>query len=360
LDQKLHKKLEHRREKGTLRSLSSFEGMIDFISNDYLGLSKVAYASNGEKGSTGSRLISGNSKEVELIERELAQFFQWESALCFNSGYDANLGIFSSVPQKGDVVLYDEYIHASVRDGIRLSLAKSYSFRHNDLEDLKRLLDKFQEQTVYVAIESLYSMGGDFCPLKAVASLAKSYGAYVILDEAHSAGISGLEGRGFSNEENVDNDLFIKLVTFGKAYGGHGACVLMQPEMKSFLINFARSFIYSTALPLSAYRIMNEVVRRDDLASKRVILLQNIALFRTLIPSIYLSSDENSPIQILKIGDVDQMRRIVSKATSENMAVKAIYPPTVQPGQECIRVCLHAFNTEDQISRFVELIKLSL
>lgn len=144
-----------------MRSLLSFDNHIDFWSNDYLGLARIPH--NLElTGSTGSRLISGNSKVVEAIEKQVATHFESEAALIFNSGYDANLGLFSSLPQKGDTIIYDEFVHASVRDGIRLSFANSFSFRHNDVEDLKKKLQK-AEGTVFVAVESLYSMDGDHC-----------------------------------------------------------------------------------------------------------------------------------------------------------------------------------------------------
>ena len=188
MDSKLHKKLQERKEKGTLRSLSSFEGMIDFISNDYLNLSQlITHESKSIIGATGSRLISGNSDLRSFVEGKLATFFNSESGLFFNSGYDANIGVFSSIPQRGDVILYDELIHASVRDGIRLSLAKKYSFKHNDVEDLKRLLERFKGCKIYVSIEGLYSMDGDISPLRKIVQESRKYGASVILDEAHSA-----------------------------------------------------------------------------------------------------------------------------------------------------------------------------
>ena len=166
MDQKLQDKLNKRIVEGTLRSLSSFEGFIDFYSNDYLGFSKIKIKSeNASKyGSTGSRLISGTSNESLSAEEFLADFFNSESSLIFNSGYDANLGFFSSVPQRGDFVFYDEYIHASIRDGLRLSFATSNSFKHNNLVDLELKLSKVSG-VKYVVVESLYSMDGDIAPL---------------------------------------------------------------------------------------------------------------------------------------------------------------------------------------------------
>ncbi len=188
MDERLLNKLLKRKEEGTLRSLSSFEEMIDFFSNDYLGLAQVSHENNLSHGATGSRLISGTSSLILEAEKELASFFKEESALFFNSGYDANLGFFSSVPQRGDTIIYDELIHASVRDGVRLSFANHLSFAHNDVDDLERKI-KQANGSVYVAIESLYSMDGDLSPLRKIQQLCDKHNAYLIIDEAHSSGV---------------------------------------------------------------------------------------------------------------------------------------------------------------------------
>jgi len=356
VDAKLQKKIEDRIEQGTLRSLPSYEGMIDFVSNDYLGLSTVK-SKFSSPGSTGSRLIAGNSRSIEEIESNIASFFNWNSALCFNSGYTANLAIFSSIPQKGDIVLFDQCIHASTRDGIRLSLAQSYSFKHNNLEDLKRLLDKFSGSTIYIAVEALYSMDGDFCPLKELTDLSLKYNSKIILDEAHSCGIYGGNGKGLSAELDLDNQIYIKLVTFGKAYGGHGACVLSESDIKTYLINFARPFIYSTALPYSDYQFMLDVIsckEQNDNCSK---LSKNISLFREHVNQDLLFSDSKSPIQIIRMREINQLKEIETSANLLNIAVKVIYSPTVLVGQECIRVCIHSFNSVEEIKLLAGVIK---
>lgn len=353
MDAKLHKKLAERIEKGTLRSLSSSSGMIDFGSNDYLGLSTLV--TNNEPsnsfGSTGSRLISGNRGTIEAAEEKLANFFDSESGLCFNSGYDANVGIFSSIPQRGDVILYDEHVHASVRDGIRLSNAKSYSFRHNDIADLERLLEASKESTMYIAVEALYSMGGDFCPLEDVITLTKNYSAYVILDEAHSAGVFGFNGKGFASAVSRNMDVFIRLITFGKAYGSHGAVVLCNEEVKSYLINFARSFIYTTALPEDNYARIAEIVTHQSIDLERKKLQINLVDFRSKAGSEILISASNSPIQIIRFESVDRLRHIERSLMEVGIYAKAIYPPTVSEGSECLRVCIHSKNTIHEIDQ---------
>ena len=180
IDKKLKHKLNFRKEEGTLRSLSSFEGYIDFFSNDYLGFSKLDFNHSKIGGSSGSRLISGTSTFVLELEKSLAEKFHSESALIFNSGFDANLGLLGSVLQRSDIIIYDEFVHASIRDGIRLGNAKSYAFKHNSIEDLRTKLERFGKG-VYVVIESLYSMDGDIAPIHEVVNLCKEFEAYLIV-----------------------------------------------------------------------------------------------------------------------------------------------------------------------------------
>lgn len=357
MDKKLHKKIADRQEKGTVRSLSSFEGMIDFASNDYLGFAKdqLVQSSLPEIGATGSRLISGNAKFIEEVEQDLANFFEAEAGLCFNSGYDANVGVFSSIPQRGDVVLYDEFIHASARDGIRLSHAKSYGFKHNDIQDLKRLMESNKSQTIYIAIEGLYSMHGDLCPLFQIVQLAREYNAYVILDEAHSAGIFGCEGRGFAHALELGSACLIRLVTFGKAFGSHGAVVLCSNEMREYLINFARSFIYTTALPISVYDKMRKSIRLENFDKLRFLLQYRIAYFRGNLRQDAFSSAVNSPIQFVRFNNMDQLRKMELQLRKAGVFAKAIFPPTVPEGDEGLRISLHSFNSEEEIDALVHI-----
>lgn len=354
MDRKLTDKLNKRKEEGTLRSLSSFSGMIDFHSNDYLGLSVVETISNVEKfGGTGSRLISGNSEEVMDAERVIANYFVSPSALFFNSGYDANLGFFSSVPQRGDTVIFDESIHASVRDGIRLSFASSFSFAHNDLEDLSRKLSNAKGAT-YVAVESLYSMGGDLAPLVEICDLCERFGAYLIVDEAHAAGVFG-GGKGICFELGLEDRIFARLVTFGKAFGSHGATFLCSESLKTYLINFSRSFIYTTSLPSSSYTRVKEILK-IDLTERQHKLSANIEYFRSLIDDELLFSDKRSPIQILRVGDRKLLKKAVARCLDKGLAVKAVFAPTVKISEECIRISLHSDLCKDQIDLLAKTI----
>lgn len=349
------KKLRERKEKGSDRSLLSFDGFSDFWSNDYLGMARL-HTSESFEGSTGSRLISGNSTRIENAEHQLAQFFGAESALVFNSGYDANLGFFSAVPQKGDTVFYDELIHASVRDGIRLSHAKAYSFRHNDLTDLKTKW-KHAAGTVYVAVESLYSMDGDVAPLKALTAFCEANKGLLVVDEAHSGGIFGNGGRGLVQELGLEDQCFARLFTFGKAYGMHGAVICGNETLREFLINFARSFIYTTALPEMHYKqLAARVFVVEDKEKERNDLRKNIALFRQLIPETMHFSDALSPIQIVPVPELKRCIELAELLQTKRFAVKAILPPTVPENGQRLRICLHAFNTPEEISQLATIL----
>lgn len=347
MDQKLIDKLKKRNEEGTLRSLSSFTGMIDFQSNDYLGLSDVTINYTGKYGGTGSRLISGTSLEAIDAEKFCAEYFDAQSALFFNSGYDANLGFFGSVPQKGDFVVFDEEIHASVRDGIRLSYAKTYSFRHNDPEDLRRILAK-TGGTVYVSVESLYSMSGELAPLKQILKICEQFNAHLIVDEAHSGGIYG-NGKGYCVELGIQDRIFARLLTFGKAFGSHGSVYLVEKDLKEYLVNFARSFIYTTALPPSAYNRLIQLAQKDDLYSRRCKLQENINFFRECIKDLKINSDYRSPIQSIRFLDVDALRKVIQNCLEEGFVVKPIYTPSVREGKECLRINIRSDHSFDQI-----------
>src|SRR5436190_3874515 len=249
----LNKKIDERKEQNSFRQLSLPKGgMIDFCSNDYLGIVKndllnrqSRFEQPDHSGATGSRLLTGNYKLIEETEQFIANFHNAEAGLIFNSGYDANVGLLSSVPQRGDTILYDYLSHASIRDGIRLSFAQSFSFQHNDLNDLEERLKK-ATGNIFVVTESVFSMDGDLCPLKDLVTLCEKYNANLIIDEAHATGVIGKKGEGFVQTLNLESKVFARIHTFGKAIGVHGAIVLGSTSLRDYLINFARSFLYST------------------------------------------------------------------------------------------------------------------
>ena len=259
--QSLQNKLNIRKENNALRVLNPQSQLVDFASNDYLGFSKCESIFNKshqvlvdkqiiQNGATGSRLLSGNHELFELTENFIANFHQAETALLFNSGYDANVGFFSTVPRRNDIILYDELCHASIRDGIQLSLAKSYKFKHNNLENLEELILRFQSETIeiYIVTESVFSMDGDSPEIESLVNLSEKHNALLVVDEAHALGVIGNKGEGLVQKFQLQGKVFARIMTFGKGLGCHGSAVLGSNQLREFLINFCRSFIYTTAL----------------------------------------------------------------------------------------------------------------
>ncbi|PKQ67655.1 aminotransferase class I/II-fold pyridoxal phosphate-dependent enzyme [Raineya orbicola] len=363
----LHEKLQKRKQEGNFRALKPQSSLVDFSSNDYLGLARNEILQiNIEKelqklpqphlGATGSRLLSGTHPYVLELETFLAKIFQAEACLIFNSGYQLNTAILATIPQKNDVILCDELIHASLREGKNLSLAQSYYFRHSDLEDLEKKLQKFQEKPhshIFVVVESVYSMDGDIAPLPEIINLCKQYGAYLIVDEAHSTGIYGKQGEGYCISQNLHQDIFARIYTFGKAIGGHGACITGSKILIEYLINFARAFIYTTALPLHSYihiRKAFEHIAENIYLQEN--LYQKITLFKTALQNLsHIQLKESfTPIQILKIGGNERTKLFAQKLQEKGFDVRPVLSPTVKAGEEIIRICLHAFNTEQEIA----------
>ena len=224
----LREALQKRDDAGLRRKLVFTEGLIDFSSNDYLGFARNASFQNNfpqtslPNGSTGSRLITGNSPLAEQTERLIADFHGSEAALIFNTGYMANIGLFASLGDIDSVFIYDEYIHASVHDGMRLSRAKRVKFKHNDLENLAFLLQNTEGGKKYVAVESVYSMDGDLAPLREIADICQKNNAALIVDEAHGTGCFGEKGEGLVTKLKLENAVFARVHTFGKALGVQG------------------------------------------------------------------------------------------------------------------------------------------
>lgn len=358
--------LKEREQKGLLRKLKISSLPIDFCSNDYLGFSisgklkeKTAQHSSSslKTGSTGSRLISGNSTEAEELEKKIAAFHHSENALLFNSGYDANLGVFSSIPQKNDVILYDEFIHASIHDGLRLSYANRYKFKHNDVAELKELIARSKETAynIFIAVESVYSMDGDCAPLIELAAIARSNkNIYLIVDEAHAIGVFGKEGRGLCNELGVEKDCFARIYTYGKAMGCHGAAVVGSKDLVDYLINFSRPFIYTTAMPLhsvqaihSAYDLLSEGKEQEKLK-------ENILYFNEKAKQLAIVEKSISAIQCLHAGSNSKAEAYEKVLAQNGIYSKAIKSPTVREGTERLRLCIHAFNTKSEIDQLIK------
>jgi 8-amino-7-oxononanoate synthase len=365
-DDFLQKKLTERKEQHAFRQLCLPEEKIDFCSNDYLGmahrqllaagLSRLTANSQLATGSTGSRLLTGNYALIEETEQLIARFHQCEAALIFNSGYDANTGLLSSVPQKGDTIIYDSLVHASIRDGIRLSFAQSFSFAHNDVADLEKKL-QHSHGTVFVVTESVFSMDGDMCPLGEIVFLCQKYHAHLIIDEAHATGVIGEEGAGLVQQFELQNAIFARVHTFGKACGCHGAVVTGSHQLRDYLINFARSFIYSTALPPHAIAAIAESYRLfPKMVEERTHLHQLIQQFQ----SANLQYDKlvsQTSIQAVIVPGNESVKLLAEKLQQNNLDVRPVLSPTVPKGKERLRIIVHAFNTMEELNQLIELLK---
>lgn len=355
-DDFLHEALEKRKQENALRSLQQTHSLVDFCSNDYYGLARsqafakvLEQAADGlGNGSGGSRLLAGNTAFTEEVEQELAALFNAEAALIYNSGYTANAGFFQAVAGRNSTILYDELIHASVRDGIRLSHAKAYSFKHNDTGHLQTLLSR-AEGLVFVAAEAVYSMDGDCAPLEALVHCCEAAGANLVLDEAHS---TGMFWPGMAAELGVEQRIFARLHTFGKAAGVHGAVWLGSALLRNYLINFSRAFIYTTALPPHAVMAIRESSRymaaQPELRSE---LRRRIRIFTEAAkqyPQLVLLPSE-TPVQAVLLPGNARARSVAENLRQQGFDVRAVLAPTVPPGKERIRICLHVHNSETEI-----------
>ncbi|CAN5696523.1 pyridoxal phosphate-dependent aminotransferase family protein [soil metagenome] len=358
----LQQKLEERKVADLFRELVCANEAVDFCSNDYLGFSQLPALKNIQQnnlptGATGSRLISGNSQLAEETEKLIADFHNAETALIFNSGYDANLGFFSCISSKNDSFISDEYIHASIIDGLRLGKAARLKFRHNNTEDLEK---KLQQATgnKFVVVESIYSMNGDEAPLETIAALCKKYQALLIVDEAHATGVYGEKGEGLVSHYHLEKEVYARIITFGKALGLHGAAILGSNVLRNYLINHARSFIYTTALPPHSYLQIQKAYTLLPSAHLKT-LMDLVDYFRTTAKnniSQYFT-ESFSPIQGIIVGDNEKAGLLSAHLFCKGFFVKAIRSPTVPPGTERLRICLHTFNTTQQIDEMLSAVK---
>lgn len=364
IEQRLNKRLLARQQKGVRRALQLYPGD-DFCSNDYLGLAQNTEPANARlnNGSTGSRLISGNSRHTEEFEQGFARHHGFEHSLLFSSGYAANSGLLACIAQHDDLLILDALAHASLIDGARLSRAPYLNFAHNDLADLTRLLDAFEntrtspEQQVFVVVESLYSMDGDQAPLQQLVELCQRYKAALIVDEAHALGVYGEHGAGLIAQLNLQAAIFAAIFTFGKAMGSHGAVIAGSSILRDYLVNYCRPFIYTTAPSPQTVATLDKAHQQlCEADSQRQALQNNIAYFSETVKSARFNNaywlESDSPIQALIVGDAQGAKDLGTHLSQAGFALKAIVSPTVPLGSERIRICLHSTNTYQQIDRF--------
>ncbi len=369
----LSKKLSDRSESGLLRQLKSANNLVDFSSNDYLGFSRSEkihsrtlelLQQNGaiQNGATGSRLLTGNHSLYDVAESAVAKFHTSENALILNSGYDANIGFFYAVPQRGDLVVYDALSHASIRDGIKSGLAKSVKFAHNDLEDLEAILERNSGkfENIYVVTESVFSMDGDTPNLALLVEIAKKYNSLLIVDEAHATGVFGEKGEGLVASLGLEKEIFATIITFGKSMGCHGAAILCRNNLREYLINFARSFIYTTAL--SPHAVANIIAAYEVLENDNqpiIKLRDNISHFSQVKTQLGLSQlfvRSKSAVQSAILPGNENVRAVAKSLQENGFDVRPILSPTVPVGQERLRFCLHSYNSEAEISAVLEIL----
>ncbi|HTF82782.1 MAG TPA: aminotransferase class I/II-fold pyridoxal phosphate-dependent enzyme [Cytophagales bacterium] len=367
LDEVLQKKLLQSTEAGTYRQLKYNSKLVDFCSNDYFGLARneiikqktvelLSQIPHPYNGSSGSRLISGHHDFIDSVEEEIALIHQAEAALILNSGYNANMAVLSSIPQKGELILYDELCHSSIKDGMRLSFAERCSFRHNDLKQLERKLSLHLKRC-YVVVESVYSMDGDVAPIAELVRLCESYNAVLVVDEAHSTGVFGENGSGLVSSLGLAHKVPIRIHTYGKALGCHGASVVGSAILKEYLINYARQFIYTTALPLSSY--VNIFVAygyvRAHCKHLQQTLFKKVSLFKQCMDVKSAITYESPILGVLYAGNLN-VKEKAALLQREGFDVRPILSPTVPIGKERLRICLHTFNEDLDIEKLALLI----
>ena len=360
-DKFLQEKLDEREASGLLRTLTQVNNKIDFSSNDYLGFSQLPQLkieASLPSGSTGSRLITGNPAIAEETEKMIAAFHGFEAALIFNTGYMANVGLLSCIATKNDTFISDEYIHASMIDGMRLGFPTRLKFRHNDVDDLEWKLIQAKGKK-FVVIESIYSMDGDAAPVKEIVEMCKKHDALLIVDEAHATGVFGNKGEGLVAHYGLQKEVYACVYTFGKALGLHGAVITGSNTLRNYLINHARPFIYATAMPPHIYVQLQAAYKLLPTADRRS-LTALIDHFTEAVKKIdgiqFLQS--SSPIQGVIAGDNNKAKALAKQLNDKGFFVKAILSPTVPAGMERLRICIHSFNTKEQVDLLLKEISV--
>lgn len=349
------------------RALSPRAG-VDFSSNDYLGLANCArlrkavgeaLARGTPVGATGSRLLRGNAPEHEELEAFAARFFGAERSLYFGSGYAANHALLSTLPQRGDLVILDELLHASANEGARAGRAQFCRTAHNDADAVESRILEYRAAggtgRVWVAVESLYSMDGDRAPLPALATLAQRHEAFLLIDEAHATGVFGSGGRGLASglegQENV-----VVLHTCGKALGGSGALLTGSRTLIDFLINRARAFIYATApSPLMAVAAHESLRIVEEEPERRERLMRQVTLaargLSRVAPGLKISG---SQIQPIRVGEEARAMRLAARLQQQGFDIRAVRPPTVPAGTSRLRLSITLNATEQDIHALLE------
>lgn len=351
----LRKKLRQLEGQNRLRSLGLPKG-IDLSSNDYLGLKNhsalraaaIEALENGmDIGAGGSRLLRGHQEAFVNLEEFAAHYFGTEKSLFFATGFQANQAIFQALPDRHDVIIFDEFIHASAREAIQNSHAKHIKIPHNDLNAVEEALKNSDGQMKWIAVESVYSMDGDLAPIDDLRVLAEKYNAILIVDEAHGTGVFGKNGKGLT--EGLSHESMITLHTCGKALGVAGGLVCGSDEVINCLINFARGFVYSTApMPLQALLVHKalEISAAEGWRREKLFALMKAA--QKILPV----QKVQSPIVPIILGNDGFAVATAQSLQAQGFDVRAIRPPTVPEGSARLRVSLNVNLDEKTLNDF--------
>jgi 8-amino-7-oxononanoate synthase len=361
----MRNELEILHAQSQFRALENPQGS-SLCSNDYLGLAGDprlkqavldAVARAGTVGSTGSRLLSGNSRESEDLESEFARFAGTEAALYFGSGYAANVGLLSSIAQPDDVVFSDALNHASLIDGIRLSGAHKIIYPHVDVAFLEKSLreQKGTRGAKMIVTESVFSMEGDVAPLRELLELARAHGAELVVDEAHATGVCGPQGRGVAAECECEPNMLAIIHTCGKALASAGAFVCGCITLRQFLVTRARTFIFSTAMPpylAGQIRAALDLAQQAD--TERMHLAEIASLLRRELTARGLRCGSSTThIVPVILGTNEKALHVAAQLQASGFAAKAIRPPTVPAGTSRVRLSLTCKLTVEDIHRIV-------
>ncbi len=370
LIQRLERELDELEQKQRKRKLQPTLG-VDFTSNDYLGLTNslslkqriIATLAESDMplGAGGSRLLRGNHRWHEEAEKDFAAYQNCESSLFFTSGYAANMAVFTALPTRHDVIIFDALVHASIREGIHASFAQKKSFAHNSLESLEAAVQNFPDaKNIYVVVESLYSMDGDESPLKKIASYCNAQGFLLVVDEAHATGLFGQYGRGLIDENGVREQVFLSVHPCGKGLASAGAFICCADVVKQYFVNRARTMIFTTALPPVIALQLSEVIREIQLHPELIERVhQNTAYVRSTLNAglkKWTMLPGRSPIVPLIIGSDEDACAVALELQSKNIDVRPIRPPTVAEGTSRFRMTISAMHTQAQLEHLCESI----
>lgn len=342
--------------------------MLMFGSNNYLGLANHPYVKCKVNeaidlfgtGIGGPPLLNGHTSLHAKLEEQLARLKKTQDALLFSSGYNANVGLLTAILNKNDIVLYDEFSHASFVDGLNMSKAKSLSFSHNNVDELEKLLmeNKGRLGDIYVAVEGVYSMDGDLAPLDIIAPLCKKYNAILIVDDAHGTGVMGAYGKGTAEYFGVEDLVDITVGTFSKAFGVVGGFVAASKEIVNYLRFFARSHMFSASLPptvIAAVLAGIEIIENDVELSQSLWSNVNYAIQR--INEVGINAKTDSAIIALKVPPEMNIRKAALQFHNAGIFVNSIEYPAVPINQQRFRISIIATHTKQDIDRLVECIE---